>query len=118
MRADINRHVALAQKAEQRVDALLRHRFITFARMLPASSATVLTNTSGAAGTGNRTIGYGIAANTGAARSASISVNGASVNFSPSGAASIAPTGCAVTLSLTNVKVNSGGGSSDVTVTA
>jgi len=83
-----------------------------------ASSATFLTITSGASGTGNGTIGYSIAANTGAARSASISVNGASVNFSQAGAASVAPTGCAVTLSSTNVKINSGGGSADVTVTA
>jgi hypothetical protein len=83
-----------------------------------ASSASFLTITSGTSGTGNGSIGYSIAANTGAARSGSIAVNGTSVNFSQAAAALVAPTGCAVALSSTNVKINSGGGSTDVTVTA
>jgi hypothetical protein len=83
-----------------------------------ASSASFLTITSGTSGTGNGSVGYSIAANTGAARAASIAVNGTVVNFSQAAATLVAPTGCAVTLSSTNVKMNSGGGSSDVLVTA
>ncbi len=83
-----------------------------------ASSASFLTVTSGSSGTGNGTVNYSIAANTGAARSASITVNGTSVNFTQAAATAVAPTGCTVKLSTTNVQGNSGGGTSNVDVTA
>jgi hypothetical protein len=81
-----------------------------------ASSAGFLTITSGASGTGNGVVNYSIAANTGVARAASIAVNGSIANFGQS--APFAPNECAVTLSTTNVKINSGGGSATVDVTA
>jgi all-beta uncharacterized protein len=80
------------------------------------SSATFVTITSGGSGTGNGSVNYSIAANTGAARSGSITVNGTALNFSQSAANLIAPAGCAVTVSPTSVKINSGGGSADITV--
>ncbi|HET9830755.1 MAG TPA: BACON domain-containing protein [Vicinamibacterales bacterium] len=80
------------------------------------SSATFVSITSGGSGTGNGTVNYSIAANTGAARSGSITVNGTAVNFSQSAANLIAPAQCAVTVSPTSVKINSGGGSADITV--
>jgi all-beta uncharacterized protein len=80
------------------------------------SSASFVSITSGASGTGNGTVNYSIAANTGALRSGSISVNGTAVNFSQSAANLIAPAGCAVTVSPTSVKINSSGGSADITV--
>ena len=83
-----------------------------------ASNATFLTISSGASGTGNGSVAYSIAANTGAARSASITVNGAVVNFTQAAAALQAPAGCAVTLSTTSVRINSGGGTANVVVTA
>jgi hypothetical protein len=82
------------------------------------SSATFLTVTSGASGTGNGSVGYTVAANTGAVRSASISINGTVVSFTQSAATLAAPTGCTVTLSTTSLKINSGGGSANVDVTA
>jgi len=83
-----------------------------------ASSATFLTISSGASGTGNGSVAYTVAANTGAARSASISVNGSVVNFTQGAATLQAPGGCAVTLSATSVKINSGGGTATIGVTA
>jgi hypothetical protein len=80
------------------------------------SNATFVTISSGASGTGNGSVGYSIAANTGAARTASITINGTVVNFSQAAANLVAPTGCAVTLSTTSVKINSGGGTADVAV--
>ena len=80
------------------------------------SSASFVTVTSGASGTGNGTVGYSIAANTGVARSASISIGSNVVNFVQSGA--LAPVGCTVALSTTTLQINSGGGSADVAVTA
>jgi len=82
------------------------------------SSASFLTISSGASGTGNGSVAYSIAANTGTARSASISINGSVVNFTQAAATVQAPTGCAVTLSTTSVKINSGGGTANVGVTA
>jgi hypothetical protein len=82
------------------------------------SSAAFLTVSFGASGTGNGSVAYSIAANTGAARSASITVNGTVVNFTQAAAAVTAPTGCAVTLSTTSLKINSGGGTGNVDVTA
>jgi hypothetical protein len=83
-----------------------------------ASSASYLTITSGATGTGNGTVGYSFAANTGAARSASIQVNTSSVVFTQGAAAVLAPAGCTVKLSTTSAKANSGGGTVNVDVTA
>ena len=83
-----------------------------------ASSATFLTISSGASGTGNGTVNYSIAANTGAARSASITINGTVINFTQAAAAVLAPAGCTVTLSSTSLKANSGGGTVNVDVTA
>ena len=81
-----------------------------------ASSAGFLTITSGASGTGNGVVNYSIAANTGVGRAASIAVNSSIANFGQSGP--FAPSTCAVSLSTTNVKINSGGGSANVDVTA
>jgi hypothetical protein len=81
-----------------------------------ASSASFLTVTSGASGSGNGTVNYSIAANTGAARSASIAIGTAVVNFVQSGP--LAPVGCTVTLSSTSAKINSNGGSANIDVTA
>src|SRR3954466_522079 len=82
-----------------------------------ASSASFLTISSGASGTGNGSVAYAIAANTGAARSASIVVNGVGVNFTQAAQQVLAPAGCAVTLSATTGKVNSGGGTININVT-
>lgn len=80
------------------------------------SSASFLTVSSGATGTGNGSVAYSIAANTGALRSASISIGSNVVNFSQSGA--LAPVGCTVALSSTTARVNSGGGTVNIDVTA
>ena len=80
------------------------------------SSASFLTVSSGASGSGNGSVAYSIAANTGASRSASISIGSNVVNFTQSGA--LAPVGCAVTLSTTTLQINSGGGTGSVDVTA
>lgn len=82
------------------------------------SSASFLTVSSGASGTGNGTVNYSIAANTGAARSASITINGSVINFTQAAAAVSAPAGCTVALSSTSLKANSGGGTVNVDVTA
>jgi len=82
------------------------------------SSATFLSITSGSSGTGNGTVAYSVAANTGSTdRSASISVNGTVSNFTQSGALVLAPAGCAVTATPATQKANSGGGTVNVTVT-
>jgi hypothetical protein len=81
------------------------------------SSAPFITLTSGASGTGNGSVGYSIASNSGDARSASIVVNGAAVNFTQSAAQVQAGAGCTVVLSTTNTKVNSGGGTITITGT-
>ena len=83
-----------------------------------ASSASFLTVTSGTTGTGNGSVGYSFAANTGAARSASITVNGSSVVFTQAAPILVAPTSCTVKLSGTTAKANSGGGTVNVDVTA
>jgi hypothetical protein len=83
-----------------------------------ASSASFLTISSGASGTGNGSVGYSIAANTGAARSASIAVNGTAVNFTQAAQQVLAPAGCTVKLSATTAKINSGGGTQNIDVTA
>jgi len=82
------------------------------------SSASFLSVTSGASGTGNGSVAYSIAANTGAARSASISVNGSVANFVQQAATLQAPTGCSVTVAPTSVRINSGGGTANIAVTA
>ena len=82
------------------------------------SSASFVTVTSGASGTGNGSVGYSIAANTGGARSASIVVNGTAVVFTQAAVVLSAPSGCSVTLSTTSAKANSGGGTVNVDVTA
>ena len=83
-----------------------------------ASSASFLTITSGASGSGNGSVGYSFAANTGAARAASIVVNGTAVNFTQAAQTVVAPAGCAVKLSATTGKINSGGGTVNIDVTA
>ncbi len=83
-----------------------------------ASSASFLTISSGATGTGNGSVAYAIAANTGAARSASIVVNGTAVNFTQAAQQVLAPAGCTVKLSATTGKINSGGGTLNIDVTA
>jgi hypothetical protein len=82
-----------------------------------SSSASFLTISSGATGTGNGSVAYSIAANTGAARSASIVVNGTAVNFSQAAQQVLAPAGCTVKLSATTGKANSGGGTINIDVT-
>src|SRR5438105_8115704 len=69
-----------------------------------ASSASFLTISSGVTGTGNGSVGYSIAANTGAQRSASITVNGTSVNFVQAAQTLVAPAGCAVSVGPTSAK--------------
>src|SRR6185312_12213893 len=83
-----------------------------------ASSASFLTVSSGSSGTGNGSVGYSIAANTGAARSASIVVNGTAVNFTQAAFQVLAPTGCTIKLGATSGKINSGGGTLNIDVTA
>jgi hypothetical protein len=83
-----------------------------------ASSASYLTITSGSTGTGNGSVAYSFAANTGDARSASITVNGSTVVFTQAAPIFVAPTGCAVVLSATTAKANSGGGTTNIAVTA
>jgi hypothetical protein len=83
-----------------------------------ASSAAFLTVTSGASGTGNGSVAYSIAANTGAARSASIVVNGTAVAFVQAAQQLTAPAGCTVKLSATSAKANSGGATVNIDVTA
>jgi hypothetical protein len=83
-----------------------------------ASSASFLTITSGSTGTGNGTVAYSFAANTGAERSASITVNGTTVVFAQAPPVLVAPTTCAVALSATTAKANSGGGTTNITVNA
>jgi hypothetical protein len=61
-------------------------------------------------------VGYSIAANTSAERSASITVNGSSVNFIQAAQALVAPAGCAVSVGPTSAKANSGGGPVSITV--
>lgn len=80
------------------------------------SSASFLTITSGASGNGNGTVNYSIAANTGAARSASIAIGTALVSFTQSGA--LAPVGCTVTLSATTARIQGSGGTANIDVTA
>lgn len=82
-----------------------------------ASSASFITISSGASGTGNGSVAYAIAANTGAARSASIVVNGTAVNFTQAAQQVLAPAGCTVKLSTTSFKANSGGGTNNIDVT-
>ena len=82
------------------------------------SSASFLTVTSGSSGTGNGSVLYSFAANTGDARSASIVVNGTAVVFTQAAVVLSAPTGCSVTLSSTSQTANSGGGTVTINVTA
>jgi all-beta uncharacterized protein len=81
-----------------------------------ASSASFITISSGSTGSGNGTVNYSIAANTGAIRSGSIAIGNAIVSFTQSGA--LAPVGCTVTLSATTAKINSNGGTVNIDVTA
>src|SRR5215831_17346982 len=79
------------------------------------STASFLTITSGASGSGNGTVNYSISVNTGAARLASIMIGTAIVNF----AQSVAQAGvqCTVTLSATTARINSNGGTVNIGVT-
>jgi all-beta uncharacterized protein/BACON domain-containing protein len=80
------------------------------------SNASWLTVTSGAAGTGNGSVGYSVAANTGAARSGSLTIGGQTFTVTQAAGAtpcsySIAPTG-------QNVSDSASSGSVAVTTTA
>ena len=76
------------------------------------SSAAWLTVTSGGSGTGNGTVGYSMTANTGAARTASLTIGGR--QFSVQQAAP----GCSVSLSPTNTALTPGIAFRGITVTA
>ncbi len=76
------------------------------------SSAAWLTVTSGGSGTGNGTIGYAMTANTGAARTASLTIGGR--QFSVQQAAP----GCSVSLSPTSIALTPGIAFKGITVTA
>jgi hypothetical protein len=81
------------------------------------ASASFITISSGSSGTGNGSIAYSIAANTGAARAASIVVNDQTVAFTQAAPILLAPAACSVTVAPTTTKANSGGGTVTVTVT-
>jgi hypothetical protein len=81
-----------------------------------AASASFITITSGTSGSGNGTVSYSIAANTGVSRTASIVIGTAIVNFLQFGPR--APVDCTVTLSATTAKINNSGGSVLINVTA
>ena len=76
------------------------------------SSAAWLTVTSGGSGTGNGTVGYAVTANTGAARTASLTIGGR--QFSVQQAAP----GCSVSLSPTSIALTPGIAFRGITVTA
>ena len=76
------------------------------------SSAAWLTVTSGGSGTGNGTVGYAVTANTGAARTASLTIGGR--QFSVQQAAP----GCTVSLSPTSIALTPGIAFRGITVTA
>ena len=76
------------------------------------SSAAWLTVTSGGSGTGNGTVGYSMTANTGAARTASLTIGGRQFSVQQAAPA------CSVSLSPTNTALTPGVASRGITVTA
>ncbi len=76
------------------------------------SNASFITVTAGASGTGNGTVTYSVAANTGAARTGTLTVAGQTVTITQDAAGS-----CVYTLSATSATVSGGGATSNVTVT-
>ena len=76
-----------------------------------SSSASWLTVTSGASGSGNGSVGYAIAANTGAARSATLTVGGKSITVSQAALV------CTYAFAPTSASFTAATGSSSVTVT-
>ncbi len=77
------------------------------------SNATWLSVTAGAAGTGNGTVGFSVAANTGAARAGTLTI--ANQTFTVNQAAFVAP--CTYSLSPTSQDVAAGASTTTVTVT-
>lgn len=75
------------------------------------SNAAWITVTSGASGNGNGTVGYSVAANTGLARSGTITIAGQTFTVNQAD-------GCSFTINPTSVNVAAGGGPGSVTVTA
>ncbi len=78
------------------------------------SNAGWITVTSGASGTGNGTVSYSVAANTGSARNGSITIAGQTFTVSQ---AAPPPPGCTYSLSPTGTTIVAGGGSGSVGVT-
>lgn len=78
-----------------------------------ASNATWLSVTSGVAGTGNGTVGFSVAANTGAARSGTLTI--ANQTFTVNQSAFVAP--CSYAISPTSQNVVAGASTTTVTVT-
>ena len=76
-----------------------------------SSSASWLTVTSGASGSGNGSVGYAVAANTGAARSATLTVGGKTVTVTQ------AALSCNYTFAPTSASLAAAAGSSSVAVT-
>ena len=79
------------------------------------SNAAFITVASGTSGTGIGTVSLTIAANTGAARSGTVTVAGQTVTVNQEAAA---PVACTYTLSTTTISAGASGGASTVTVTA
>jgi hypothetical protein len=79
------------------------------------SNASWITVTAGASGTGNGSVGYTVAANTGAARSGTMTIAGQT--FTVNQAAPAAPT-CTYTLSASSASLSALGGTGSVGVTA
>jgi hypothetical protein len=79
-----------------------------------ASAAAFITVTSGASGTGNGSVGFSVAANSGAARSGTLTIAGQT--FTVNQAAFVAP--CTYSISPGNQNVPALGGTGTVTVTA
>ena len=80
------------------------------------SGASSTTITSGASSTGNGTVSFTVAANTGAQRSGTLTVAGQTVTVTQSAAITPPPT-CTFALSATGLTVAASGGASSVTVT-
>jgi hypothetical protein len=82
-----------------------------------AANVPWLTVTSGASGTGNGTVAFGVAANTGTARSGSLTIAGQT--FTVSQAAPPAPPApCTISISPNAQEIKKQGGSGSITVTA
>ncbi len=82
------------------------------------SNAGWITVTSGASGSGNGTVGYTVAANTGSARNSSITIAGQTFSVSQSAPPPPPPPGCTYTLSSLGTTAPAAGGPGSVGVTA